>query len=121
MVAEAVERAADDGPPAGADGDGTSGVLAAAGRADELGGAGGGGGLELLEDVSGARGGGGGGGGVWLLEEVCGAGGGGGGGGGGVALVGAGATGVTVGVRATAMFVLGVAVATGACSWPSPI
>ena len=104
-MAGAAERAADDGPPAGADGDGTSGVLAGAGRADELGGAGGGGGVELLEEGCGAGGGGGGG----------------DGGGGGAALVGAGATGVTVGVRATARFDLGVAVATGACSWPSPI
>lgn len=120
-MAGAAEPAADDGPPAGANGDGTSGVLAGAGRAAELGG--GGGGVELLENVSGA-GGGGGGGGVELLEEVCGAGGGGGGGDGGeggAALVGARATGVTVGVGATARFDLGVAEATGACSWPSPI
>lgn len=74
-MAEAVERAADDVPPAGANGDGTSGVLAGAGGAAEVGG-----------------------GRVEPLDEVCGAG---GGGRGGAALVGAGATAVTVGAGAT--------------------
>lgn len=92
-MAGAAERAADDDPPAGANGDGASGVLAGVGEATELGG---GGGI-----------------GVELLDEVCG----GGGGGGGPALVGAGTTGVTVGAGATAVCDLGVAVVvTGACS-----
>lgn len=92
-MAGAAELAADDGPPGGANADGALEVLAGAGGVAELGGRGGERGIELL-------------------DEVCGAGGGGGGEGGGgrTALVGAGATGVTVGAGAMVVYGLGVAV-----------